>query len=606
MPNSNLAKSLLIATLIGTLGGCQSTTNKNSAGSADQHKTRSISSADAQLNALMDEVWQYRLSVNPTMATGKGTTEYDHLLSDLSNDALAEQDRRTTAFVKSLNAINRGQLSSTQIINLDILVRQLNNTIDQYRYKSHYTPLTAESGFHASLAFLPSRVSFKQAEDYQNYMARLRAIPKYFEQNIHWMKEGLRTGNTHPQEVLKGFESGIEAFIVNVAEQSVFYKPFKRNKPLAISDSEFEQLKTEAAALILDEVVPSYRQFYDFMVKQYIPGARQTIGVSNTTDGTDFYNNRVKYYTTTDKTAEQVHQIGLKEVARIRSEMDKIITKLEFKGSFADFIEFLRTDKQFYPTTAEQLLKEASYIAKKMDAKLPTLFKHLPRTPYGVAPVPAHLAPKYTIGRYVGASRDDTPGYYWVNTYALETRPLYVLEALTLHEAVPGHHLQNAINRELTDVPNHRRYSYISAFGEGWGLYSEYLGIEAGFYQDPYSDFGRLTYEMWRACRLVVDTGMHIKGWSRQKAIDFLQSNTALSKHNVRTEIDRYITWPGQALSYKMGELTIKRLRREAQAALGDKFDIREFHDEVLKNGSVPLKVLEQLILAYIERTLKN
>ena len=296
----------------------------------------------------------------------------------------------------------------------------------------------------------------------------------------------------------------------------------------------------------------------------------------------------------------------MQEVARIRAEMEQIIKQVGFEGSFAEFVHFLRTDPQFYATTPEQLLKEASFIAKKMDAQLPKLFHTLPRRPYGVAPVPASIAPKYTTGRYSGARKDDEAGFYWVNTYALDKRPLYVLEALTLHEAVPGHHLQIALNAELDYLPSYRRNAYISAFGEGWGLYSEYLGLEAGFYQDPYSNFGRLTYEMWRAARLVVDTGMHMFGWSRDRAMKFMQDNTALSLHNVKTETDRYISWPGQALSYKIGELTIKRLRKEAETRLGDKFDIREFHHQILRHGSVPLFVLEKQIEIYITETLQK
>ena len=301
-------------------------------------------------------------------------------------------------------------------------------------------------------------------------------------------------------------------------------------------------------------------------------------------------------------TADEVHQLGLTEVARIKAEMLEVIKQTEFKGSFAEFLHFLRTDPQFYPKTAEELLKEASYIAKQADAILPKYFARLPRTPYGIAPVPAQIAPKYTTGRYSGSNRDDEAGYYWVNTYALDKRPLYELTALTLHEAVPGHHLQISLNKELDNLPNFRRYSYISAFGEGWGLYSEYLGLEAGLYKDPYANFGRLTYEMWRATRLVVDTGMHAKGWTRQQAIDYMAANSALSLHNITTEVDRYISWPGQALSYKVGELTIKRLRQKAEQVLGEKFDIRAFHDAVLANGSVPMSILEQQIDTFIEQ----
>ena len=390
--------------------------------------------------------------------------------------------------------------------------------------------------------------------------------------------------------------------MVENPSDSLFFQPLKTLDFL--SDEAAADYRKRAEVVIKNKVLPAFQGFRDFMVEQYIPGARDSIGVSQTPNGNAFYQNRVEYYTTTKMTAEQVHEIGLKEVARIKSEMEKIIAQLEFEGSFAEFLTFLRTDPQFYPKTAEQLLKEASYIAKKMDAQLPKFFKFLPRTPYGVEPVPAHIAPKYTTGRYVGPSKATDAGYYWVNTYALNRRPLYELEALTLHEAVPGHHLQISLSREMTDTPIYRSSYYISAFGEGWGLYSEWLGLEAGFYRDPYSNFGRLTYEMWRAARLVVDTGMHVMGWSRQQAMDFMKQNSALSEHNIQTEVDRYISWPGQALSYKIGELTIKRLRAKAERELGNKFDIREFHFEVLKNGSVPLSLLEQQIDDYIGRTL--
>ncbi|WDE08196.1 DUF885 domain-containing protein [Thalassomonas viridans] len=559
-----------------------------------------LNQAEVRLNQLMADIWQYRLKVDPFKATKSGDNRYNHLLPDVSPQALAAKNKQLLSYVGQLEAIDRQQLSQENIINLDILLRQLNNDISLYKFKKHYVPIMAESGFHSDFTFTVKGMPFNQAKDYRNYLSRLKGLPRYFDQQIHWMRQGLATGRTLPQAVLPGFEQGIAALIVTDPATSVFYAPFKRQAPLDISEQEFEQLQQQALELLSAQVIPAYQGFYDFMVQTYIPQARKTVGLAATPDGADYYRDRVKYYTTTDQTPEQIFDLGMQEVKRIRGEMEQIIGSLKFDGDFAAFVDFLRTDPQFYATSAEELLKEASYIAKKMDAKLPSLFKHLPRTPYGVVPVPEHLAPKYTTGRYIASSQDTQPGYYWVNTYALDRRPLYVLEALTLHEAVPGHHLQNAINRELSDLPPHRRYSYISAFGEGWGLYSEYLGLEAGFYQDPYSNFGRLTYEMWRACRLVIDTGIHSKGWSRQQGIDFLQQNTALSVHNVRTEVDRYISWPGQALSYKMGELTIKRLRRETEQALGDKFDVREFHDQVLKHGSVPLKVLEQQIKLYV------
>ncbi|MCZ6899204.1 MAG: DUF885 domain-containing protein, partial [Bacteroidetes bacterium] len=322
---------------------------------------------------------------------------------------------------------------------------------------------------------------------------------------------------------------------------------------------------------------------------------------SDLPNGEEYYNQRLQYFTTLPMTVDEVHDKGLEEVARIKAEMQVIIKQVGFDGDFQAFLDFLRTDEQFYAKTAEELLKEATYIAKKMDGKLPSLFGKLPRLPYGVEPVPDEIAPKYTGGRYVSAPKGGTrAGYYWVNTYKLENRPLYVLESLTLHEAVPGHHLQGSLARELEDLPDFRSRMYISAFGEGWGLYSEWLGLEAGFYQDPYSNFGRLTYEMWRACRLVVDTGIHAKGWTRDQVINYLAKNTALSIHEITTETDRYIAWPGQALSYKIGEMTIKRLRKKAEKELGKNFDVREFHDKVLENGAVTLPILEQIIDDYI------
>jgi uncharacterized protein (DUF885 family) len=347
--------------------------------------------------------------------------------------------------------------------------------------------------------------------------------------------------------------------------------------------------------------VPAYRALLTFFTGEYEPGARATIAAFELPEGKAYYAWLVRYYTTLDTTPEEVHRTGQAETSRIRREMDEVIRKVAFQGSFAEFLEFLRKDPRFYAKSADELLKQAAFIAKRMDGRLPSLFGRLPRQPYGVEPVPDDLAPKYTSGRYVGAPLDGRrAGTYWVNTHALESRPLYALEALTLHESVPGHHLQIALAKELDGLPPFRRYTYVDAFGEGWGLYSERLGIEAGFYTDPYSDFGRLTYEMWRACRLVVDTGIHAMAWSRQQAVDFMAERTALSRHEIGTEVDRYISWPGQALAYKMGELKIRELRERAEKALGPRFDVRAFHDAVLANGAVPLDVLDRQIGEFI------
>jgi uncharacterized protein (DUF885 family) len=360
-------------------------------------------------------------------------------------------------------------------------------------------------------------------------------------------------------------------------------------------------------AAVVDGAIAGYRELLNFFTNEYLPGARKTLGASELPDGRAYYRLKIREFTTLDLTPEEIHKTGLAEVERIRGEMDAVMKEVGFKGDFAAFLQFLRTDPRFYAKTPEELLSRAAWIAKRIDGKLPSLFRTLPRLPYTVEPVPPDIAPKYTSGRYVSAPEGSTkPGIYWVNTYMLASRPMYNLEALTLHEAVPGHHLQIALSRELTGLPNFRRFSYISSFGEGWGLYSEWLGREAGIYTDPYSNFGRLGYEMWRACRLVVDTGIHSMGWTRQQAIDYMATRTSLPLHEVETEIDRYISWPGQALSYKLGELKIKELRKRAEQSLGTRFDVREFHDVVLGSGAVPLKVLDDNVQRWIDARKKE
>ena len=558
------------------------------------------SKADEDFTRVAEQVWHYSLQASPLAAGYYGMDPTPGQMPDVSVAHLSKLHQDRLAQLALLQQFKPSELSAQNQINLTILQHRLQNEIDEFSFKAYQIPLTAEGGFHTTLGFIPRRTSLKNRADVDNYLSRLAGFPVYFQQQMANMEEGLKQGNSQPQIVLQGFEASIDGFLVDKPEQSLFYQPIADISFLAEADK--AEIESKARQVISQSVVPSFQRFRDFMINTYVPNARTTIGVKATPNGEAFYQNRAEHYTTTELTAEQIHHIGLQEVARIRQEMAEIIEGVQFEGSFLEFLTFLRTDPQFYPKSAEQLLKEAAYIAKKMDAQLPKFFKFLPRTPYGVEPVPAHIAPKYTTGRYVGPAKSTDAGYYWVNTYALDRRPLYELEALTLHEAVPGHHLQISLSREMKDTPAYRSSYYISAFGEGWGLYSEWLGLEAGFYQDPYSNFGRLTYEMWRACRLVVDTGMHIMGWSRARAMNFMKENSALSEHNIKTEVDRYISWPGQALSYKIGELTIKRLRKEAEQKLGDKFDVREFHYQVLKNGSVPLSVLEQQIAVYIEQ----
>ncbi|CAH9065735.1 hypothetical protein PSECIP111951_03428 [Pseudoalteromonas holothuriae] len=582
----NFALSLSAVLLSALLSGCQTTPK----------------SSDDEFAQLEQQIAGFRQQVQPYKNRAEHMAYY---LPNLSATALAEQQQQRVQLLLGLDNIDTQTLSEENQINYTILRAQIQNKVDEYRFKKHLVPLTSEGGFHSEITQIIGYSDFSKATGFEVYLKRLNEIPHFFEQNIHWMREGMKAGYTQPKVVLKGYEASIEGFIHQDVTQSVFYAPFKLNTA-KLPANELAALQVQAQSILTTKVMPAYQDYLTFFIEQYRPAARTSIALKDTPNGQAYYENRAQYYTTTNMSAKQVHELGLKEVARIRKEMESVITEVGFEGTFAEFVHFLRTDPQFYAKTPQQLLKEAAYISKQMDAQLPKLFHTLPRRPYGVIPVPQSIAPKYTTGRYQGASNDLEAGYYLVNTYALDKRPLYVLEALTLHEAVPGHHLQIALNEEMDYLPDYRRNEYISAFGEGWGLYSEYLGLEAGFYQDPYSNFGRLTYEMWRAVRLVVDTGMHMFGWSREQAMDFMKNNTALSLHNVKTETDRYISWPAQALSYKIGELTIKRLRKEAEQKLGAQFDLREFHHQILRHGSVPLFILEEQINQYIDNTLAS
>jgi uncharacterized protein (DUF885 family) len=554
----------------------------------------------AAFHTLLDEDWEARLREDPLLATSTGDHRYDDRLPSVAPADLERAAQRRRALLARLQAIPRAGLANQDRISYDMLAAELRDDVADHELGQWRLPINADSGFHTGFAELPRHTTLTTTRDYENYIARLRAFPAYVAQQIANMREGIRTGFTLPRVVLDGYDVTIRTHVVEDPEKSVFYAPFRAFPP-GVPETERTRLVTAGRAAILEGAVAGYRAFLDFMTGEYVPKARTTTAAADLPRGRAYYAHRVRHFTTLDVTPEDVHKIGLAEVARIHAEMMDVIKQAGFQGDFAAFLQFLRTDPRFYARTPEELLKEASFIAKRMDGKLPSLFGRLPRLPYGVEAVPAHLAPKYTGGRYVEAPVGSTrAGTYWVNTYALESRPLYVLEALTLHEAVPGHHLQIALQQELEGVPAFRRAAGVGAFVEGWGLYSERLGLEAGFYQDPYRNFGRLTYEMWRACRLVVDTGLHALGWSRAQAMDFLADNTALSLHEVRTETDRYISWPAQALAYKMGELKIRELRRQAETELGPRFDVRAFHDAVLANGPVPLPVLEEQIRDFI------
>jgi len=505
--------------------------------------------------------------------------------------------------LEELQEINIEKLNENDLISYELLKFELNDIVDYFHFERYLNPLLSDSGFHSSLNYMVRPLS--NHNKVIEYLNKLNSLPEFVDQNLNNIRDGLDKGVSQPLVIFEGYESTYDDHITINYLDNYFYSPFK-NLPVDIPDNQLDSINNAAKITINEVVVPQFKRIKQFFENEYYPKTRTDIGVSSIPNGKEYYQNRINYFTTSKEyTAEKIHQIGLDEVARIKSEMENIIEELKFQGSFEDFFEFLRSDDQFYAKTPKELLMFARDVAKRADEQLPRFFKTLPRKPYGVAPVPDAIAPKYTSGRYVGTSKNSTdPGYYWVNTYDLKSRTLYTIPALTVHEAVPGHHLQGALNNELGDkIPRFRKNLYLSAYGEGWGLYTEYLAQEMGLYTTPYEEFGKLTYEMWRACRLVVDTGIHSLGWSKHMVLDYMSSNTALSLHEINTETDRYISWPGQALSYKIGEIKIRELRSLAEDKLGSDFNIRDFHEIILSEGTVTLSILESRVLKYIEKT---
>ena len=554
---------------------------------------QSSDKASDNLQAVIDTVQNFRLYDRSEHPLGR----YEKSLFKKDADFASEQ-------LEKLAAIATQELSETELISWELLKFKLQDRVDFYTYQMYLNPIQADQGFHLDLNYRVNPIlSYTEAKHYLNV---LNDIPHFVDQNLVLIKEGLSKGIAQPKVIFNGYESTYNEHIVGSYTDSYFYKPF-RDLPDVMSNAQKDSVRTAAKIAIEQNVVPAFKKIKNFFETQYIPTTREAIGVSQTPGGAEFYQNRINYYTTTDSyTAEDIHQIGLEEVARIKTEMEGIIQQVGFKGSFAEFLNFLRTDPRFYVDSGQELLIRARDIAKRIDAQLPKFFNLLPRKPYGVIKVPDAIAPKYTSGRYSGSYKSTEPGYYLVNTYMLESRPLYNLPALTAHEAVPGHHLQGSLNQELGDsIPQFRKNTYLSAYGEGWALYCEFLADEMGIYTTPYEEFGKLTYEMWRACRLVVDTGIHAKGWTRQQVVDYLKSNTALSEHEIHTETDRYIAWPAQAISYKIGELKIRQLRALATEKLGSDFDIREFHHVILGQGTVTLPILERRVKKYIQDKLK-
>lgn len=535
----------------------------------------------------------------------KNDSAQSHFLGSNTEADFSRRYQFYDSVYTQLSKVNNDSIAFDDQLNLGLLKYTVEEEISNYRFKAYLNPILADEGFHTWLAGMGDEI-ISDTASFANYIKRLKDIPRYIDENLALMRRGLALGICQPKAILNGYENTYEQHIVADATKSVFYKPFLK-QPFGITGASWKKLQEQGKDAVQSSAMVGFKKIKTFFDQEYLPKTRTTIGASNFPDGLAYYQDRVLHYTTTNISYDEVYELGLKEVARIKQEMAGVMKEAKFAGTMQQFITFLRSDPRFYANTGEQLLKEASFIAKKIDAVLPAFFGKLPRQPYGVEAVPDYLAPTYTAGRYNGASiHGKRPGYYWVNTYNLKSRSLYNLEALTLHEAVPGHHLQGALTQELDSLPEFRRNLYVNAFGEGWGLYSEYLGTEMGFYKDPYTHFGRLTYEMWRACRLVLDVALHTKGWTKQQAVQYLSENTALSTHEVGTEINRYISWPGQALAYKMGELKIKEMRKLAEEKLKEKFDVREFHDLVLSQGTLTLSLLEKMVNRYIDEKLAS
>ena len=557
--------------------------------SCDQFKNNKNSD---HLNEIINSYQEHKGYDSKKYPLGLVTKDHYRNEADFANELLL-----------GLSLIDTSYLDENDKISYKLLGFKLQDIVDYYEFERYLNPLLSDSGFHSSLGYMVRPIyNYDQAK---NYLNKLNAIPNYVDQYFVNLREGLAKGLSQPLVIFQGYESTYNDHITRDYKENYFYSPFN-NLPDDLSQIQIDSILYEGQKAVEESVIPEFKRIKEFFEKEYFPNTRTKIGISEIENGVDYYQNRINFYTTSRSyNADDIHKIGLGEVSRIKEEMIKIISDLKFKGSFDDFFKFLRTDDRFYAKTPRELLMFARDISKRIDAKLPKFFKTLPRKPYGVAPVPDAIAPKYTGGRYVGTSKNSTePGYYWVNTYDLKSRTLYTIPALTAHEGVPGHHLQGSLNNELGDsIPRFRRNLYLSAFGEGWGLYSEFLANDMGIYTTKYEQFGKLTYEMWRACRLVVDTGIHAMGWTREEAVEYMSKNTALSLHEINTEVDRYISWPGQALSYKIGEIKIRELRKKAKDQLGNKFTIRDFHEVVLSQGTVTLSILEERINKYINKT---
>ncbi|HEV7700233.1 MAG TPA: DUF885 domain-containing protein [Pyrinomonadaceae bacterium] len=557
--------------------------------------------ATNQLHALFDSEWQWTLENNPTFATFLGDKRYNARWTDLSRPAISAREKHRQDTLRRLRLIDRTQLNVRDQLNYDLFKKDIESDLERFRLRLELLPLKHDDGIQRS-AELADNIDFQTAKDYEDWIARLRAFPAYMDQTIDLLREGRSAGMMWSRQVMTRVPGQVDQQVVDNAERSPFYSPFKvftANIPAA----DQARLRDAAKAAIKSSVVPSFQKLKVYLTQEYLPACYPEAGIWQMKGGDQIYAFLVREHTTTNLTPAEIHQKGLSEVARIRAEMEKIKAQVGFTGTLKEFFQYLRTDPKFFYKTPDELLNAYRANAKKIDPNLVKIFRTLPRMPYGVIPVPDQIAPDTTTAYYNSPAADGTrPGYYYVNLYKPEVRPKWEMMALSLHESVPGHHLQLALQQELGDMPDFRKYGGYTAYIEGWGLYAESLGEDMGLYADPYDKFGQLTYEMWRAVRLVVDTGMHSMKWDRQKAIDFFKDNAAKTDQDIVNEIDRYISDPGQALAYKIGELKLKELRARSKATLGDKFDLREFHDTVLLTGAVPLDILEKNVDEWIAK----
>ena len=552
---------------------------------------------DESFNKILDDEWKRGIQENPVYASYMGDKSANQDWPDISESAVRERQKKTREVLEQIRSIDPQSLSIENQLNYRLFLYNYERSVRAQKFDTHLLTFGQRGGIQLEHETAEG-LSFNTSQDFKDWLVRLEKLPALIDQHINLGRLGIERKITAPNILMQRVAKQIQLQLVDNPEDSPFFNIFI-DIPENIQDH--EAIQSMARDVIKSKVIPAYNKLNEFFTKEYLPASRTTYGVLDLPNGFEWYENLARYHTTTDLTPDEIHEIGLSEVERIRSEMQEVIDSLGFDGSFNDFLVFLRTDPQFYYETEDELLEAYLATSKKIDPEMVSLFKVLPRTPYGIKPIPMESAPDTTTAYYMRPAADGSrAGYYYVNLYRPDVRPKYEIEVLSVHEAVPGHHLQIALAMELEGIPNFRRYSGYTAYVEGWGLYSESLGYDIGLYSDPYSRFGALTYDMWRAVRLVVDTGMHYKGWTRQEAIDFFTANAAKTEQDIINEIDRYLVMPGQALAYKIGQLKILELKNKAKEQLGDDFDIKEFHHAVLSQGALPLAVLEENIENYL------